>query len=77
MTAKARFLDLWQDLRLPGPELARTLGIGYGTLKAYAAPGNPRIPPPAVLAAMEGLAFDRAVQHVRTGGHEVIRRRAA
>lgn len=78
MDAKARFNELRSELGAPLDEIARMLGMSYGTLKAYGSASRPEMVPPAdLLEAMERTALQAAIDRCRASGLEVIRRRAA
>lgn len=78
MDPKARFNVLRAELGISLEQLARDLGMSYGTLKAYAAPSRPdMIPPPDVLDAMQRTLLQLSIDRVRAAGLEVIPRRRA
>ncbi|WP_187970702.1 hypothetical protein [Aquibium microcysteis] len=77
MDAKARFNELRGELRLPLDDLARLLGRGHGTMRAYASPASRLQPPQEVLEAMEAELVGQAIDRIRKTGFDVIRRKAA
>lgn len=71
MSNKDQFNQLRKEIALPLKELAAVLGLGYGTVKAYASDGNPRVPPYDVLARMQNFIIERSVARLERLGFEV------